>query len=474
MNAEERVQNMGTAKLLPLILVMSVPAVCGNIVNALYNIVDRIFVGRIVGGTALGAVGVMFPLNNIIAAFTVLMSIGGGALVSLSLGRQEKEKADKAYTNLILFSLFVAVVISSVFFFFAEPLIEICGADESSALYEMAVKYLRIIAVGQLFGIPNLAMAACIRAEGNTRYAMIVTMAGAGINVCMDAIFMMGFHGGVEGAAAATVISQIVSCGLSLQYHCCHKGVLRWKGLAVLDVGLIGKVISLGLAPAVFQGLSFCNNTLVNHSLMRYANMEIGRGGGDMAISAVSVIHTVENFAAMFIMGMNSAISTIISYNYGLKQYGRAKEATLTGQAIATVVSTVLWTLMMAVPETLFRIFSTDVPELIAYGARAMRMGKLFIFGLGFQTLSSMYYSAIGKPKRAIFISISRNGLFLIPALLLLPGILGLDGVLISTSVSDALSLIVVSVIYWSGIHDLNKLEQKDSKGAEKEAGCLF
>lgn len=459
MNAEERVKSMGTAKLLPLILIMSVPAICGNVVNALYNIVDRIFVGRVVGSTALGAVGVMFPLNNITAAFTVLMSIGGGALVSLSLGRQEEEKANKAFTNIIIFSLFVAVLISSSFFFFAEPLIKVCGADETSALYEMAVKYLRIIAIGQLFSIPNLAMAACIRAEGNTKYAMIVTMTGAGINVCMDAIFMIGFHWGVEGAAAATVISQIVSCGLSLQYHFCHKGVLRWQGFKALDIKLILKVISLGLAPAVFQGLSFCNNTLVNHSLMKYANLELGEGGGDIAISAVSVIHTVENFATMFIMGMNNAISTIISYNYGLKQYGRAKRATLTGQAIATTVSVILWLLMMIVPGTLFKIFNTDDPALIEYGAMAMRMGKIFIFGLGFQTLSSMYYSAIGKPKRATFISISRNGLFLIPALLILPRIFGLNGVLVSTSVSDALSLIVVSFLYWSGIHDLKKLE---------------
>lgn len=459
MNAEERVKSMGTAKLLPLILVMSVPAICGNIVNALYNIVDRIFVGRIVGSTALGAVGVMFPLNNITAAFTVLMSIGGGAMVSLSLGRQEEEKANKVFTNIILFSLFVAVIISSSFFLGAESLIKLCGADETSALYEMAVMYLRIIAIGQLFSIPNLAMAACIRAEGNTKYAMIVTMTGAGINVCMDAVFMIGFHWGIAGAASATVISQIISCGLSLKYHIGKKGVLRWQGFTALDIRLIGKVVSLGLAPAVFQGLSFCNNTLVNHSLMKYANLELGEGGGDMAISAVSVIHTVENFATMFIMGMNNAISTIISYNYGLKQYGRAKKATLTGQAIATSVSLVLWLLMMLVPGVLFRIFSTDAPALIEYGKLAMRMGKIFVFGLGFQTLSSMYYSAIGKPKRAILISISRNGLFLIPALLILPRFFGLNGVLLSTSVSDALSLILVSFIYWRGIYELRNLE---------------
>lgn len=459
MTAEERVKSMGTSNLFSLILKMSIPAICGNVVNALYNIVDRMFVGRIVGSMALGAVGVMFPLNNITAALTVLMSIGGGAMASLSLGRQEQEKANKVYTNIILFSLFIGVLISSSFFFFADQLITVCGADAASSLHVMAVKYLKIIAIGQLFSIPNLAMAACIRAEGNTKYAMIVTMTGAGINVCMDTLFMVGLGWGVEGAALATMISQIISCGLSLWYHLSHKGVLRWTGIKSFDIRVILKVISLGLAPAVFQGLSFCNNTLVNHSLMKYANLELGDGGGDMAVSAVSVIHTVENLATMFIMGMNNAISTIISYNYGLKQYKRARECTLTGQAIATLVSVILWGLMMFIPESLFRVFSTDNPELIEYGAMAMRLGKMFIFGLGFQTLSSMYYSSIGKPKRAIFISISRNGLFLIPALLILPKFFGLNGVLTATSVSDACSIIVVSFLYWTGIHDLRKKE---------------
>ncbi len=463
MTAEERVKSMGTDKLLPLIMKMSIPAICGNVVNALYNIVDRIFVGRVVGSNALGAVGVMFPLNNITAALTVLMSIGGGAMVSLNLGRGEREKANRIFSNIVMFACCIAILISVSFFLFAEPLIKICGADESSGLYVMAVKYLRIIAIGQFFSIINLGLAACIRAEGNTKYAMIVTMTGAVINVCMDATFMLGFGWGVEGAATATVISQIISCLLSLEYHVRHRGVLRWQGINVLDFRIIGKVISLGMAPAVFQGLSFCNNTLINHSLMSYAPRELGEGGGDLAISAVSVIHTVENFATMLIMGMNSAVSTIISYNYGRKSYERARRTTLTGQAIATVVSVILWLLMMLIPDVLFQIFNGKDDALIDYGVYAMRIGKLFIFGIGFQTLASMYYSAIGKPKRAIVISISRNGLFLIPSLLILPKFFGLDGVLVSSSVSDGLSLILVSILYWKGIHDLKKLEQQSA-----------
>ena len=200
---------------------------------------------------------------------------------------------------------------------------------------------------------------------------------------------------------------------------------------------------------------------------MIYGNNEMGAGGGDLAISALSVVNTVESIALMVVLGMNNAISTIISYNYGAKQYKRTRNAALIGQAIAFVICTVVWLLMMIVPKTLFAIFSSGDAQLAEYGAMAMRKSKMFMLFLGFQTLASMYFSAIGKPKVATFISISRNGLFLIPALLILPRLLGLNGVLYSSSVSDFCSLILVSTIYINGILQLNKKEKEEySKGA--------
>ena len=194
---------------------------------------------------------------------------------------------------------------------------------------------------------------------------------------------------------------------------------------------------------------------------MIYGNNEMGAGGGDLAISALSVVNTVESIALMVVLGMNNAISTIISYNYGAKQYKRTRNAALIGQAIAFVICTVVWLLMMIVPKTLFAIFSSGDAQLAEYGS------KMFMLFLGFQTLASMYFSAIGKPKVATFISISRNGLFLIPALLILPRFLGLNGVLYSSSVSDSCSLILVSTIYINGILQLNKKEKEEySKGA--------
>ena len=219
----------------------------------------------------------------------------------------------------------------------------LCGAGESSALYPIAVSYLKITAFGQFFSIMNLALAAVIRAEGNTRYAMVVTMSGALLNCVLDAVFMLAFHMGVEGAALGTVIGQIVSCLMSLQYYVRGLGAARFLGVRSFRPSTAARVASLGLAPSVFQALSFVNNILVNQSLRCYADLELGAGGGDMALSAVSVMQTVENLAIMFIMGMNNAVSTVISYNYGSGQYERVRKATLTGQMVASVVSILLW-----------------------------------------------------------------------------------------------------------------------------------
>ncbi len=461
MNAQERVAKLGTQRMLPLILSMSVPAICGNVVNALYNVGDRIFVGRLVGTDALGAVGLTFPLNNITGALTIMISIGGGAMLSLSLGRRKTEQTNRIFTSICVMAFAIAVLIAAGFFLFAGALVRVCGADPGSTLYPIAVTYLRITAVGQFFSIINLALAAVIRAEGNTKYAMIVTVSGALLNCAIDAVLMIVFDMGVTGAAIGTVIGQIISCALSLQYYVRRIGVARFLGVRAFRFSTAVRVVSLGLAPSVFQALSFVNNVIVNQSLRHYADLELGAGGGDLALSAITVIQTVENLAIMFIMGMNNAISTIISYNYGSEQYGRAKQATLTGQVVATAVTILLWAFMMFAPGSLFAIFSPDSPELAEYGARAMRLGKVFIFGLGFQTLSSMYFSAIGQPKKAILISISRNGLFLIPSLLLLPVFFGLDGVLCATSVSDACSLVLVACIYISGVRALSNKQER-------------
>ncbi len=462
----EKAQKLGTDKLLPLIISISVPAICANVTNALYNIISRLYVGNYVSTDALGAIGLVYPLNNITAALSVMITIGGGAMISLSLGKQDYESTNSIFTNIVAQAVSSSFLLTLIFFLFAEPLVRLCGADHSSMLYDMAVNYLRITAVGQVFQITNLSLAAVIRAEGNTKYSMFVTMIGAAINMGLVSVFIPMFHWGVEGAAVATVISQFIGMLCGIYYFIRKKSISKWLGLRYIQPSRMIKLASMGVAPAILQGLSFFTNLIISNSLMIYATAELGKGGGDLAISAISVISTVESVAIMVILGLNNGISTIIGYNYGMKRFDRVKKTSIIGQLAAFLISLAVWAMMMFLPKALFGIFSNDNPQLIAYGIMAIRKSKIFILFLGFQTLASMYYSAIGRPKIATLISISRNGLFLIPALLILPLFMGLDGVLYSTALSDACSMVVVFVIYRKGIRALDKkiLQSEDAK----------
>jgi Na+-driven multidrug efflux pump len=307
-----------------------------------------------------------------------------------------------------------------------------------------------------VFQLINQSAACIIRAEGNILYSMVVSISGNIINVALGALFIIAMRLEVRGAAYATMVSQFFGMALSLTYFIRKKSVTRILGLRALDIRIMLKILGTGIAPGIFQGLSFFTNIFINNSLRVYAvSLD---GGFDLAVSAISVISSIENVALMMIMGFNNGISSIISYCYGAGNYRRVMKASLVGQALASVAAVIIWLLMMITPKALFSIFVSGADTaVLEYGAYAVHRSKLFMFFLGFQTLSSMYYSAIGKPRWATLISVSRNGLFLIPALLTLPGLLGLDGVLYATSVSDALSAVFVGFIYLRGMRDLKK-----------------
>jgi putative MATE family efflux protein len=447
---------MGSANLIPLILTMSAPSICGNLSGALYNIISRVYLGRFVGSAAMGAMGVIFPLNNLLAAIAVMITIGGAAIVSMALGSGDKKRADAAFTNIMFIGTAASTVLAIVYFLFPEQLVAICGASAGDAVFLPAVQYLKISAFGMVFQMINQAAASVIRAEGNTLYSMVVSISGNVMNVALGAVFIIWLKLGVRGAALATLFSQFFSMVMSIMYFTKKKSLVRWGGAKVISPKQVLIIMSTGVAPAIFQGLSFVTNILINNSLKQYAvNLP---GGFDLAVSAVAVIAAIENVALMFIMGMNNGISSIISYNYGARNYRRVMKASITGQILASAAAIIVWLLMMFAPNVLFRIFvSGKDTATLEYGAYAIHKCKLFMFFLGFQTLASMFYSAIGKPKWATVVSISRNGLFLVPALLILPKLWGLDGVLYSSSVSDACSAVVVGVLYAVGIMDLRR-----------------
>jgi len=455
LTAQERAMRMGSANLVPLIFTMAAPAICANLSNAMYNIISRIYLGRFVSRAAMSAMGVIFPLNNLLAAFSVMITIGGSALVAMAHGSGDKDKADRLFTNIVSVSVIVSTTFAIVFSLFAERLVQICGANPTDAVFAPAVTYLRISAFGHIFQLINQAAACVIRAEGNTLYAMIVSISGNVMNILLYAVFIVWLELGVAGAAIATMCSQFTGMILSLTYFIRGKSVVKWGGIKIISLITMAKIMYAGIAPAIFQGLSFVTNILINNSLQIYAAETVGF---DLALSAVTVIASLENVASMLIMGMNNGVSAIISYNYGARNYRRVMKASITGQIMATAAATLVWLLMMFSPNVLFSVFvSNKDTAVLEYGAMAIHKCKLILFALGFQTLASMYYSAIRKPMRALVISIFRNGLFLVPALLILPRYFGLDGVLYSTSVSDGLSVVCVAFMYIAGMRDLKR-----------------
>lgn len=460
MAVNERTLKMGSAPIFPLLVSMAVPGLLGTLTTYLYRTVDQIFVGNFVGRTALGGISVLAPFNNVIIALSLFITVGGTSLLALTMGRRDYEEANKLFTNIIIQAIGMALIVSVLFFIFAESFVGVCGAKRGTETFRYAVIYLKIVTCGQVFNMLNQGLAAIIRTEGAAKYSMFANIVGAFFNIVLDALLIIVFKMGVAGAAIATIVSQLMGAAFSAAFFLTGKSSLRWAGFGVVDIKQMVYIAKMGIAPSIFQMLSLFTNILLNKSLQYYGDLDPVYsliGGGELCISAVAIVNTVDNFIVSMTSGINQAVSPLISYNYGAKNYSRVKKASLCSQAMAGVFAIVIWSAMMLAPEYVCSLFGKGDEALISYGAMAMRACKMFALFGGFQMLVSMYFSSIGKPQVATFVSISRHGLFLIPAMLIMPQFMGLKGVLYANSVSDGCSLIVVSFMY---LHEMRRLSR--------------
>ena len=462
MAVNERTLKMGSAPIFPLLVSMAVPGLLGTLTTYLYRTVDQIFVGNFVGRTALGGISVLSPFNNVIIALSLFITVGGTSLLALTMGRKDYDEANKLFTNIVIQAIAMALIVSVLFFVFARPFVGVCGAKKGTQTYEYAVLYLKIVTCGQVFNMLNQGLAAIIRTEGAAKYSMFANIVGAFFNIVLDALLIIVFKMGVAGAAIATIVSQLMGAAFSAAFFLTGKSSLRWAGFAVVVVRQMLYIAKMGIAPSIFQMLSLFTNILLNKSLQYYGDLDPVYsliGGGELCISAVAIVNTVDSFIVSMTSGINQAVSPLISYNYGAKNYSRVRKASLCSQAMAGVFAIVIWSAMMLAPEFVCSLFGKGDEALISYGAMAMRACKMFALFGGFQMLVSMYFSSIGKPQVATFVSISRHGLFLIPAMLIIPQFMGLKGVLYANSVSDGCSLIVVSLMYLHEMRRLSKLK---------------
>lgn len=442
-----RVNKLGEESVGVLLFKFSLPAIVGMIVNAFYNIVDRAFIGRVVGALAISGLSITFPIVIINMAFGMLIGIGAGANVSIKLGEKNNIDAEKILGNAFALIIIVSLFVTLMGFLFMEPLLKSFGASENILIY--AKEYISIILLGVIlqnigFGLNNI-----IRAEGNPKIAMFTMLIGGILNIFLDYLFIYIFNWGIKGAAFATIISQGVNTIWVLSYFVGENSTLRLKlSNLKLKKSIILSIIAIGMSPFVMQIASSAVTIILNKQLAIY--------GGDLAIGAMGIINSIAMFILMPIFGINQGSQPIIGYNYGSKAYIRVKEALLYASMAATTIAITGFLCVELIPTKLIGFFNKSSIELTEISVTGVRTYLMMLPIIGFQIVSTNYFQAVGKAKISMFLSLSRQVIVLIPLLLILPSFLKLKGIWISAPISDLISSILTAVFILKEMKKLN------------------
>lgn len=399
-----------------LLLKLALPTVAAQIINMLYNIVDRIYIGHIkgVGALALTGVGVCMPIIMIVTAFAALVGNGGAPRASIFMGKGENDAAEKTLGNCFALQIMISVVLTAVLLIWNRDLLMAFGASENTIEY--AVSYMNIYAVGTIFVQLTLGMNAFITAQGFAKTGMLSVLIGAVANIILDPIFIFGFGLGVRGAALATIISQAASCTWVLLFLFGKKTVLK---ICVKNMGLQKKIIlpsiALGLATFIMQASESVISVCFNSSLLKY--------GGDIAVGAMTILTSVMQFAMLPLQGLGQGAQPIISYNYGAKNVERVKNAFWLLLKVSLSYAVLLWAFIMIFPQGFAGMFTSD-PELLIFTKTALRIYTACLFLFGIQMACQMTFTSLGKAGSSIIVAVMRKFVLLIPLIYIMPVIL--------------------------------------------------
>lgn len=433
---------LGTAPIGKLLLKLSIPTVIAQLINMLYNIVDRIYIGHIPGegSLALTGVGVCMPIIMIISAFAALVSSGGAPRASIYMGKQEEESAEKILGNCFSLQIIISLILTAVLLIWSKDLLLAFGASENTIGY--ATDYMQIYAFGTLFVQLTLGMNSFITAQGFTTVSMVSVVIGAVCNITLDPVFIFGFHMGVKGAALATILSQGISmiwvvlflCGSKTQLH------LRTKYMR-LEPKVILPCVALGLAAFIMQASESIVSVCFNSSLLRY--------GGDIAVGAMTILTSVMQFAMLPLQGIAQGAQPISSYNYGAKNADRVKKTFCLLAITCFVYSTLLWTAVELIPKAFVIIFTSDA-DLITFSAPMLRiyLGGLCLFGI--QVACQMTFTSLGKAVNSIIVAVVRKFVLLIPLIYIVPHIVSnaTTGVYMAEPIADVIAVTFTSVLF--------------------------
>ena len=446
-------QDMGTGSIRKLMFQMALPAVVGQVINLLYNVVDRIYIGHIpeIGGTALTGVGLFSPLLLLITASAMLAGAGGAPRAAIAMGKGNKEEAEQIMGNCFAVLMILSVVLTVVFWFAAPALLRLFGASDATLPY--AVEYGRIYILGIIFVLTVMGMNTFITTQGFAKFSMLTTVIGAVINIVLDPIFIFWLDMGVAGAAIATVISQAVSAVWILLFLTGKKTILK---LTISNMRLVPKVILPCLALGISSFVMVSTESLLSISF----TSSLQRFGGDLAVGAMTVLTSINQLVTMPLSGICQGGQPLISFNYGAGKLDRVKEAFFWQFGICVGYTVLFWALLMLMPNVFAGIFTSDV-ALVDYTAWALRIFLACIFSVGFQISCQQAFMALGQAKISLLLACLRKLILLIPLIFILPLFMEdkVFAVFLAEPVSDIIAAAVTTFAFFGFFRKLMKKE---------------
>lgn len=434
-----------------------VPAFTGVILNSLYNVIDRIFIGHGVGALALSGLSAVFPIMIIMMAFGMLIGMGAGVRISINLGKKDYAVAERVLGNAFVLMTVVSVVIMAIGYAVKDPLLRFFGVGGET--YGYASEYLNIILMGTVFNVVGFSLNSLIRSEGNARTAMFSMMISAGANLLLDPLFIFVFDWGVAGAAWATVISQALLTAWVIWHFCSKRSVIKLQTRYFkLDKAIVWYIVTVGFAPFSMQ--------LASSAVQGVFNLQLSKHGGDLAIGAMGIINSVIIFLVMSVIAINMAAQPVIGFNYGARKYSRVKQTLILCMKAATAICMFGFVVVQLFPGFLIKLFNNNSPELLEIGTQGIRLIMLALPLVGFQIIVGNYFQSTGKAGIAALLSMLRQVIMLMPFLLVFPGFWGINGVWFSAPLADSLSALVVTYFLWREIKRLNVYVRYENRHA--------
>ncbi len=432
--------DLGTERIGKLLRRYALPAIIAMTASSLYNMVDSIFIGQGCGPMAIAGLAITFPLMNLSTAFGSMVGVGASTLISVLLGQRNYDEAGKVLGNVLIMNIAIGLVFMGVTLTFLDPILRFFGASETTLPY--AKEYMTVILAGNVITHLYFGLNAVLRAAGYPRKSMTATIITVTLNVILDPIFIFVFDLGIKGAAIATVISQAVSLCLQLHHFSNRNEFLHFtRGKIRFEPKIAGRAVSIGLSPFLMNVASCMVVIFINKGLQSY-----GGGQGDLCVGAYGIANRIVFLFIMIVLGFNQGMQPIAGYNYGARQYGRVLNVYKRTAISATLVLTASFLTALLIPELAVRLFTSD-DELVRLGAKCFRYMVAVFPIVGFQMVTTNLFQSLGMAGKAIFLSLTRQLLFLLPAVLILPRFYGVEGVMMSFPLSDALATVTTGAM---------------------------